>query len=157
MPAAERARALEKCLRYYGEELGRVRRTVSIQHRRRSGFPDALQRRKLSAHHSRPCQVLPSRGESWRAVCLKLFVVELMRELVQDQVPPIRGMRRAAFRIVPSQHQRSKPARGLTEPWFATFVPDISLELPRFIRCVTPRDKQKSRLTRDSSRSRDAG
>src|SRR5207248_9285038 len=92
-----------------------------------------------------PCQVLCSRGESCRAVCLKVFVVELMRELVQDQVPPIRGMRRAAFRgmrraafrIVPSQHQRSKPARGLTEPWFATSVPDITLEVPRFIRCVT--------------------
>jgi hypothetical protein len=25
----------------------------------------------------------------------------------------------------------------LTEPWFATFVPDITLEVPRFVRCVT--------------------
>src|SRR5437762_977743 len=137
MPGAERAGALEKCLGYYGEELRRIRRTVSIQHRRRSGFIGPLQLRKLFAHHSRPCQVLGPRGESWRTVCLKVFVVELMRELVQDQVPPIRGMRRAAFSIIPSQHQRSKPARGLTEPWFATSVPDITLEVPRFIRCVT--------------------
>ena len=137
MPGAKDARTFEKRLGCDGEELGRVRRTVAIQHGGRSSSIRVTQSSELPAHHPCPRQIFSPRGQRWRTVAGIIFEVELVSELVQNKIRSVRWIGRTPFHIIPGENERSQPAPGLTEPIFTAFLPNITRKRPRFIGSVT--------------------
>jgi hypothetical protein len=86
MPGAKDARTFEERLGCDGEELGRVRRTVAIEHGGRSSSIRVTQSSELPAHHPCPRQIFRARGQCWRTVAGIIFEVQLVSELMQNKI-----------------------------------------------------------------------
>jgi len=136
MPGAKDARTFEKRLGCDGEELGRVRRTVAIQHGGRSSSIRVTQGSELPAHHPCPRQIFSPRGQRWRTVAGIIFEIELVSELVQNKIGSVGWIRRTPFHIIPGEHERSQVASRLTKSILAAFLPNITRKRSRFIRSV---------------------
>src|SRR5437667_3830014 len=137
MPGAKDARTFEKRLGCDGEELGRVRRTIAIQHGGLSSSIRLTQSSELPAHYPCPRQIFSPRGQRWCTVAEIIFEVELVSELVQNKIRSVRWIGRAAFHIIPGKNERSQVAPGLTQSTFAAFLPNMTGKLPHFIGSVT--------------------
>ena len=53
-----------------------------------------------------------------------------MRKLVQHQIPAIRRIRRAPFRGVPGENNRSQPVLRVAEQMLFSHFPDRPLQMP---------------------------
>src|SRR5439155_19991031 len=68
--------------------------------------------------------------------------VQLVGELVQHQIPPVRRICCAAFRFVPGNYQRAKLARSMTKQSVRALLPNLTLKVTVLVRLVARRVNQ---------------
>src|SRR6266513_2266354 len=146
MPFPQRTRALEKRFRNHGEELGRIRRSVIVDHRFLflSLGRSVTERVEFRAHHARPREIIAARLERWGAVAALVLEIELVGKFVQHQVLAVCRRSGTVTHRVPRQHERAESAAGVAESIVVAFLPDAAADVS-FLACGVTRRIDKDR------------
>ena len=107
---AQLARLLEEHLGHHGEELGRTGRPVAIDRVRWCRSVSRTSSSKSSPSTRVQARYIARRGKVGRAVARAVFLIELVRELVQHDVVAVVDVRGARQHAVPGQdHHVARP------------------------------------------------
>ena len=136
MNGAESVRSFEERLGRHGKEFRGIRCPIGIQDGGTPGFIGGPQRFELPAHHARPRRILGPRRERWRSVRGVVLEVELVRKLVQHEIPAVRRIHRSSLRRVPGENNRSQPVLRVAEQVLPALFPDWPLKMPLSMRDV---------------------
>src|SRR5262249_21077605 len=95
-----------------------------------------------------PCQLIFARCQCRHSVCRMIFVIELVREFVKDNVLSVGRISRAMFNRAPRQDQRTHSTAGLAQTAHSSLCPNMLTNLPFFFHHVykgKTKNRKKSR------------